>query len=219
MTALPNENQAQQTTDDSKERNFRAFEAKMKRELEQERSARIEAERIAQEALSKRQSVSEDDEDDNEPYVDKRKLNKTLAKFGEQTKQQTHGEIQKAVQNALQEERKSMWLKQNSDFYDVLEHADKLALRNPDLAETILEMPESFERQKLVYKNIKALGLDKPEQKQQTIQEKVDANRRSPFYQPTGVGAPPYASAGDFSPQGQKQAYEKMKELKSRLRI
>jgi hypothetical protein len=80
-------------------------------------------------------------------------------------------------------------------------------------------MPEGFERQKLVYKNIKALGLHKPEEKAPSIQDKVDANRRSPYYQPSGVGSAPYAPVGDFSANGQKAAYEKMQELKSKLRI
>jgi len=80
-------------------------------------------------------------------------------------------------------------------------------------------MPEGFERQKLVYKNIKALGLNMPEVKQPTIQDKIDANKRSPYYQPSGVGTAPYASVGDFSSQGQKQAYAKMQELKNKLRI
>lgn len=219
MSSQPQENQTQPITEDNKERNFRALEAKYQRQLEQERTARIEAERIAQEASSKKQTVSDDEDDDNEPYVDKRKLSKTLARFGEQTKQQTQSDIQRAVQIALQEERKNTWLKQNSDFEEVLQYADKLALKDPELVESILEMPQNFERQKLVYKNIKALGLHHPEQKQQTIQEKVDANRRSPYYQPTGVGAAPYSSVGDFSQAGQKQSYEKMQELKSRLRI
>ena len=49
-----------------KELNFRALEAKYQRELERERSARMEAERIAQEASQrKQQPVVEDDEDDN----------------------------------------------------------------------------------------------------------------------------------------------------------
>jgi hypothetical protein len=71
----------------------------------------------------------------------------------------------------------------------------------------------------LVYKSVKALGLDKPAQKQSTIQEKVDANRKSPYYQPSGVGTAPYNSQSDFSASGQKNAYDKMKELQSRLRI
>ncbi len=100
-----------------------------------------------------------------------------------------------------------------------MSHAQKFADNDPELAETILQMPEGFERQKLVYKNIKALGLHKPAQKQSTIQEKIDQNRRSPYYQASGVGSAPYASQGDFSAGGQKNAYEKMLELKKNLRI
>jgi len=80
-------------------------------------------------------------------------------------------------------------------------------------------MPDGFERQKLVYQSIKELGLNKPEQKQPSIQEKIDANRKSPFYQPTGMGTAPYSNSGDFSSSGKKNAYDKMKELQARLRI
>jgi hypothetical protein len=71
-----------------------------------------------------------------------------------------------------------------------------------------------------VYQNIKALGLDKPPPKEQTIQQKVDANRKSPFYSPSGVASAPYqGQQSDFSQHGQKQAYDKMQELKNRLRL
>jgi len=65
---------------------------------------------MAQEALN-RKSPAEEDEDETDPYVDHKKLNKKLAKFGEQSKQQTQSEIQKAVQVAIHEERKQTWLK------------------------------------------------------------------------------------------------------------
>lgn len=201
-----------------KELNFRALEAKYQKELQQERSARLEAERQAQEMLSKK-SISDDEEEDSEPYVDHKRLKKEQAKFGQRIKQETQNEIQKAVQTALAEDRKHNWLKNNPDFYEVLKHADKFAAKDPELAETILEMPDTFERQKLVYKSIKAIGIHKPEEKHPSIQEKVDANRRSPYYQPSGVGSAPYSSQGDFSPTGQKQAYDKMKELKARLGV
>ncbi len=218
MTAPTQENQVQDSQVNNKELNFRALEAKYQRQLEQERAARLEAERIAQEVTSKK-SLHVEEEDDSEPYVDHKKLKREQAKFGQQIKQETHSEIQKAVQTALQEERKQNWMKQNSDFHEVLQHAEKLAMSNPELAETILEMPDTFERQKLVYKNIKALGLHRPEIKQPSIQDKVDANRRSPYYQPSGVGSAPYASASDFSASGQKNAYDKMKQLQSQLRL
>ena len=220
MTEETQVNQEQTQKNNDKEYNFRQLEAKYQRELAQERTARQEAERIAQEATLRKQQTPEDDDDDSEPYIDKKKLKKEQAKFGQQMKQETQSEIQRAVQTALQEERKNNWLKQNPDFYDTLQqHADKIVQRDPELAETILQMPDGFERQKLVYKNIKALGLDKPEVKQSSIQEKIDANRRSPYYQPTGIAAAPYAAAGDFSDVGQKNAYQKMKELQNKLRL
>lgn len=216
MTVPVQENMPLEQKPSDKELNFRALEQKYQKQLEQERQARLEAERIAQE-VNKR-NVDDDDNDD-EPYIDDKKLEKKLAKFGQQQTQQTQSDIQKAVQMALAEERRQNWVKNNPDFFDVLKHADKFAAHDPELAETILEMPEGFERQKLVYKNIKALGLHKEAPKQPTIQEKIDANRRSPYYQPSGMGTAPYAQVGDFSSQGQKQAYEKMQQLKNQLRL
>jgi len=200
----------------NKEFNFRAQEAKYQKILEQERAARLELERKVQELSTK---GVEPEEESDDPYVDHKRLEKKLARFGERTKQETQGEIQKAVQMAIHEERRQSWLKNNPDFYDVLQHADKFAAQDPELAETILEMPEGFERQKLVYKNIKALGLHMPEKKDTSIQDKIDANRRSPYYQPSGIANAPYTSQGDFSDNGRKQAFDKMKQLQKSLRL
>lgn len=222
MSTPSQENTIPEQKPNDKELNFRQLEQKhqrqqeqIQRQLEQERAARIEAEKRAQEALRSH----DDDESDSEPYVDHKRLEKKLAKFGEQSYKQTQTEIQKAVHTALAEERKANWIKQNPDFYDTLQHAEKLAQKDPDLAESILEMPESFERQKLVYKNIKALGLHKPPEKESTVQQKIDSNRRSPYYQPSGVGTAPYTAQGDFSDSGQKQAYDKMMALKKTMRL
>ncbi len=216
MTVPTQDNTVQDTKQAEKELNFRALESKYQKQLDAERQARIEAEKRAEQAMKKHEP---EDEDDDEPYVDKKKLTKTLAKFGQQTEQNTQSAIDKAVGKALTQERQQNWMKSNPDFYDVMQHADKLAQLDPELAETILEMPEGFERQKLVYKNIKTLGLHKPAAKESTIQDKVDANRRSPYYQPTGVGSAPYTQVGDFSDNGKKQAYDKMQALKKQLRI
>ncbi len=216
MTAPTQENQVQEQQLSNKELNFRALEQKYQQQLAAERS---EKERLLQELQQKQKSHAEDEEEDNEPYVDHKKLKKEQAKLGQQIKQETQTEIQRAVQKALNEERRQSWMRNNPDFYDVMQHAEKFAQMDPELAETILEMPEGFERQKLVYKNIKALGIHKPQAKEPSIQDKIDANRKSPYYQPTGVGAAPYAQVGDYSNQGQKQAYEKMQQLKNQLRL
>lgn len=212
--------QSQPTQLTDKELNFRKQEEMFNRKLEQERQARLAMEKELQELKKPRQQV-DDDEDDDEPYVDKRKLTKTLSQFGQQTKQETANIVQQEVSKALAEERKNMWVKQHNDFNQVMtpENIQKFADKHPDLAEDILAMPEGFERQKLVYRNIKALGIDKPEVKPSSIQEKIDANRKSPYYQPSGVGSAPYAAVGDFSPSGQKNSYYKMKELQNRLRL
>ena len=101
---------------------------------------------------------------------------------------------------------------------DTMKHAEKLVLDHPDLAESILKMPDNFERQKLVYSTIKNLRLDKPKQ-ENSIQNKIDANRSGGHYQPSGVGTGGYQITGDFSAGGQKAAYEKMQLLKSQLRL
>ena len=213
MTAQTQTSQAPENKPTDKEMNFRALEAR----LNQERAARLEAEKKIQE-LSKA-AVHEEEEPDNEPYVDHRKFNKTLKNFG----QNTQTEIQKAMEQAKlaakEELKQELWLEQNKDFEQVMQHAGKLYEKDQELANSILKMPDNFERAKLVYRNIKALGIDKPPPKEPTIQEKVDANKRSPYYQPSGVGTAPYQSAGNYSAQGQKDAYAKMQELKARLRI
>ena len=80
-------------------------------------------------------------------------------------------------------------------------------------------MPESFETQKLVYETIKTMGIHKPVEVQTSIQSKIDQNRKSPFYQPTGTSGAPYASQSDYSEAGQKNAYNKLLELKRNLRL
>jgi len=203
-----------------KEYNF----GKLREQLERERSAKEQLEQrmaILEQAMQQKNSKPVDDEDeDTEPYVDTRKLNKKLSQFGEQTKQATADIVRNEVQKAIYEERKQAWFKNNPDFQKVMREdvLNKFEQTAPDLAQSILSIPDEFERQKLAYANIKALRLDQPEIKQPSVQEKIDANRRSPYYQPTGVGSAPYASQGDFSPQGQKAAYDKMQQLKAQLR-
>lgn len=219
MTVPIDQNQVETQKNNDKEINFRNLEAKYQRQLEQERAGRLEAERLNQEYAKRAQQPSQDDEDESDPYVDHKKLSRKLNQFG----QTTQGDIQKAMEmakaSAKEELRNEMWLENNPDFYEVLQKADQFAARAPKLADTILKMPEGFERQKLVYQNIKALGIDKPEPKQSSVQEKIDANRRSPFQPSSGPGNTPYAMAGDFSSSGQKNAYDKMQQLKNSLRL
>lgn len=209
-----NQSQTQENKPSDKELNFRKQE-----QMYQKKMAEMEAQIQEMNRRLQENKKSDDEDSDDEPYVDHKKLEKKLNKFG----QSTQNEIQKAMElaksKAKEELKQELWMEKNPDFYEVLRHADKFAEQNPELAETILAMPEGFDRQKLVYKNIKALGIDKPQQKEPSIQDKINANRKSPYYQPSGVGTAPYSTGGDFSPAGQKAAYDKLRELKSRLGV
>ncbi len=224
-TPNPEQTQAQEQKPNDKEHNFRALEQKMLQErnarLEAEKRA-LEAERVLQERQStKRDSYGDDEEDSSEPYVDHKRLSRAFTSFEKRMDEKIERKAEEKSRHMIEDNKRSEWMKRNPDFYDVLQHAEKFAAEAPELAETILEMPEGFERQKLVYNTIKKMGMDKPAQKQSSIQDKVDANRKSPYYQPSGIGAAPYGVVNggkDYSPAEGKNAYLKMKELQSRLR-
>jgi hypothetical protein len=200
----------EETKSNDKELNFRKLEAKFEREKEQIRKENEELRQQLEEIKTYAQTQAEDDDD---PYIDKKKLEKWDQKRSKDYEQMT----KKTVQKALEEERQQMWLKNNSDFQEVMQHADKFAELDGELAETILRMPEGFERQKLVYKTIKMLGLHKPKE-DNDVQKQID-QRKGYYYQPSSVATGPYSKGGDFSKEGQKDAYQKMKELQQRLRI
>ena len=218
MTENIDQNQAQVAGQSDKEINLGRLRAKYEQELAFERAQREEAEKQVHQ-LSQKREPEIDEEDDSEPYVDHKKLNKKLNKFGQNTQTDIKNAMQQAKEMAKEELKQEIFLENHPDFHNVLEKADQFAEKHPRLAENILRMPAGFERQKLVYQTMKELGIDKPKAPEQTIQQKVDANRKAPYYQPSGVGASPYHSQSDFSEGGQKQAYDKMKELQSRLRL
>jgi hypothetical protein len=208
---------AQKTND--KEYNF----AQIRKQLEQERAEKLQWKTKAEEAEKAKAKINAQDDDDfsDEPYVDEKRLQKKLAKFEERFVQKVDEQAEAKARALIEQERQSAFLKANPDFHEILKEdvIQKFAEKHPDIAEPMLEMPNNFARQKLLYQNIKALGVNKPAQPAPTIQETIDKNRRSPFYQPSGVAAAPYAANGDFSDTGQKAAFQKMKELQKRLRI
>ncbi len=223
MTITPEQNASvEPQKNNDREINFRKQEEMFKRQLEQERTARAQAEERAaqfERAAQQKQGIVDEDEADSEPYVDHKRLNKTLSSFEKRMEAKIEQKAEEKARQMIGQQKQETWLRNNPDFYEVMKHAERFAEKDPDLAETILEMPDGFERQKLVYRNIKALGINKPDAKQPSIQETIDSKRKSPYYQPSGQGAPPFESQGNYSPSGQKSAYDKMQELKRNLRL
>lgn len=208
----------QDESQSQKEYNF----AQLRKQVEQERAERL---RLSEENEQlKRMTVSksvDDEDDDSEPYVDRKKLNKFGQKLAEQNKQAASEMINSAVQRAVKETERKMWFQSNPDFEKVMtpEILNKFEQQHKSLAQDILEIPDEFTRQKMAYTNIKALRIDQPVMKEVPIQEKVDANRRSPYYQPSGQATAPYTQVGDFSDSGKKNAYDQMQALKLKMRM
>lgn len=218
--SVPEQNsQAQPATEaqkpNDKEYNF----AQLRKQLEQERQARLQYEqRLAQieEERQKPKQVDDSDDDDSEPYVDQKKLKKTLAREKDELRKEFKQAVRQEAAQLIEQERQTSFLEANPDFNEILtqDHIQKFAAKHPAMAKAMLKMPDNFERQQLLYENIKALGVHKPpEAPKPSIQDEIKNNRKPLYYQPSGQGAAPYANNGDFSKEGQKNAYAKMKEL------
>lgn len=225
MSVSPQTNAEQPVVQEQKQSDKEYNFAQIRKQLEQERAARQQAENDKLQLMEQinrvatQKSAHDDDDSGDEPYVDEKRLNKKLAKFEAALSEKFEQKAEEKAHQKLEEFKKQQWMKSNPDFNEVMDHAQKFADRDPELAESILSMPDNFERVKLVYKNIKALGLHKKEETKSAIQDKINQNQRSPFYQPSGTSGPGYAAMGDFSDAGQKNSYNKMQELKNRLRL
>ena len=211
--------------EDDKSHNFEQLRKKYEASEREKLAAQAKVAQFEREIAdaAKKKLLPEPVEDDSydEPYVDEKRLNKKLEKFEARFVKQVDEQAERKAASMLEQERNKNFLKQNPDFSEVLspDVIEKFAQKHPEIAEQMLDMPEGFSRQKLLYQNIKALGIHKPPENKPSIQETVDKNRKGAFYQPTGIGNAPYAGGGDFSATGQKSAYDKIQELKSRLRL
>ena len=215
MTVPDQNSQAQPATQTDKEYNF----ALLRKQLEQEKQARLQTEQrlaqMEQERAQPKQSYANDDDDDSEPYVDKKALRKELSRFGQDISKTIDQKAEEKARALLDQERQHNFYKQNPDFNQIMtpDMIQKFAEKHPDTAESLLEMPDGFARQKLLYRAMKDVGIHKKEEPKASMQDTINNNRKPLYYQPGGVTSPPYANAGDYSPQGQKNAYEKMKGL------
>lgn len=198
---------------------------KIRKQLDQERAEKQQMQKRIEELekVASRPAAQSDDDDDrsDEPYVDHKSLNRKLSKWEQKLDEKIEKKAEEKARIMFEQERQQSYVKSNPDFQTVLtqENIENFAKSHPAIAERMLRMPDTFDRQALLYEQIKALQASKKAEPAKSIQETIDANRRSPYYQPSGVGTAPYAQVGDFSATGQKKAYEKLQELKSKLRI
>jgi len=165
--SIPNQQTEPVVTQESKAQNDKDYNfAQIRKQLEQERAARVNAEERASRFEQERSAKHSDDEDSSdEPYVDHKLLEKKFKKFESTMDERIERKAEEKARALVDQERKNGYLKQNSDFNEVMqpEIMQKFVEKFPGLAEGLLNMPDGFERQKLVFENIKALGVHKKE--------------------------------------------------------
>ena len=211
-------------SENSKEINFKKQTEYYEGVLQEERRKRLELEQALKSMSPKTQPEAQEEDDDDEPYVDRKKLDKTLNRFASKNREETRSEIQRAVSDALSAERQNSWIKTHPDFYEVMQHAQAFADKNPDLAEDYLDLEAAdFKKQKMVYNNIKAMGLHKKPEEKPSIQDQIKDNKKGYFYAPSGQGTPPYqpfiAGGKEYSQEEQKAAFHRMRQLQEKLRV
>jgi len=215
-------NQVEQTQDKQPtdlEKNIVNIRKSLEKEREEKVALKQEVEELKR-LMKQPKQVDDDDDYSNEPYVDPRTLDKKLSKFEKSLESRFDQKVEQRATALIEQERQVNYLKENTDFQEVMspEVLQRFVEKHPKVANAILGMPDNFERQKLVYENIKAFGVHKKDEPK-PIQDTINNNRRSAYYQPSGIASAPYAAAGDFSATGQKSAYQKMQDLKNRLRL
>jgi hypothetical protein len=215
-----------ETTTQSQEKSAEYKFAQLRKQLENERYAREQAEARAKQYEEERKEwqsskMKEPEEDKyDDPYIDEKRLEKRF-KSWEASQSERIDKIAEAKAKAiLEQERQANFLNESRDFDKIMspEMLQKFVDTYPDIADGILKnMPDDFNRQKHVYKTIKSLKLHlKPEEKED-VNQQIAKNQKSGLYQPSGISPSPYKAAGDFSREGQKQAHEQMEALAARF--
>lgn len=183
--------------------------------------------RLAQlEDNMKKAIPKKDEEDSDEPYVDHNKLRREMGKFAETMDSTIDKKASEKARAMIEEEKKNDYLQRNKDFYEVLREDEikKFVDEHPNLAAPLSKLPDTFERQQLVYEAIKTLKDVKPAQSTPTqpksiLAQAFESRKASMAYTPGGSSGGPFQSMGDFSPGGQKQAYERFKSLQKSVSL
>lgn len=224
-SAVPEKEVPAQNVVSDKELNFRKLEAAR----EQDREARIRAEMEAQmlrremeEIKQMLQPKEKDPLDGVEDYVDPARLiakfDKERSAFERKAKEIAKKTYEELEQQKVENEKKNYLqrLKKDlPDFDQVMNEASisQLEKIDPVFLETVLAVPDDYERRLMTYKKLKSLS--KPEEKK-SIQTKVVENQQNPYYIPNGSGTPAAVQIDLRSKEAREAAYAKLKAAQRR---
>lgn len=176
---------------------------------------------------AKKTPTQDDSEDDNEPYIDKKRLAKEMGNLKSSLAVEIDQKAEEKARTLMAEERKKDFFKNNKDFHEIMqqEEIQKFISEQPGLAEDLETLPDNFERQKVVYRMIKTLKDLKttqpvaPSQPKSPLAAAFESRKASMAYQPGGSSGGPFQSMGDFSQGGMKNAYDRFKSLQKTVHL
>lgn len=182
---------------------------------------------LLEENAKKAAIPKEGDEDDGEPYVDKKRLSREMSKLKESMGAEIDRKAEEKARSLMAEEKKKDFFKNNKDFNEIMQQDEiqRFIAEQPGLAEDLETMPDNFERQKVVYRMIKTLKEAKPVQgtappaPRSALAQAFDARKSQMAYQPGGSSGGPFQSLGDYSQGGMKNAYDKYKALQKTVHL
>lgn len=222
-SAQPENTSSLQASDKARE-NF----ARLEKAKQEECDARIRAE-MEREMLRKQldeirqanQPKEEDPLDGVDDYIDKERLQ--LIRQKDKVAFQKEAEM---IANRTYEARRREEEKQNflprlkSQFHDydsVMSEANiaKLEQTSPAFLKTVLKIDDDYERRLLTYEYLKS-QIGKIEEPKSSIQDRVEENKRNPYYSPAGSGTPAAVDFDIKSKSARDQAYAKLKAAQRR---
>jgi hypothetical protein len=210
--------------------NFRRLEAARDAEKEARIRAEMEAEFLKKrldEIANSTNQVEADPLDSVEDYVDAQTIRAKFDKERKALREEASRLAKEAIkEEKLAEEKKKREEEQKNstpklrsqfnDYDEVMNEENILRLEqdNPTFLNAVLEIQDEYKRKYATYDYLKKAGYVAP--KEPSIKEKVEENRRNPYYFEPGSGTPIAVDFDVKSPQARQQAYEKLKQAQRR---
>lgn len=208
-----------------KELNFRKLEEARLREREEKMRLEMQNETLQNELKEikeylkpKERDPFEDIDDYIEPEVKKALVDK-FNRFGssferkaEEIAEKKYQEIQRQKEEA---EKKNFLPKLQNEFNDfdqvmTEQNIMEIGEKDPTFLQTVLMVPDEYEKRKFLYQRIKANKSNAEPEK--TVQDRVRQNQKNPYHVPSS--ASPTSDAIDFdldSPGARESAYQKLR--------
>lgn len=219
-TAQPEKTQSQEAVS-NKELNFRRLEAAREAEKEARIRAEMQTEQMRNELKEIKQMLQPkeiDALDGVEDFVDPERLKKKLQQERDRNRREAAEIAERTYEERKQKDEKANFFQrlrgQFSDYDQVMNEANLAHLQEEDpvFLDTVVKVPDEYERRLDTYKKIKSMQAKKPKiEERASIKEKVEENMKNPYFIQPSSGTPSAVEFDVRSKSARDQAYQKLK--------